>query len=388
MVPDLACVAMLGVLVGSRLRNPDQVDLIAIAIGVWILITGLVNATVTHTMDFSHFVGYTVRLASYWFALPLLRRLPSKQWTCVLVAGVIIAVFVSVLHTYIEATTNVPLLLNLYYAWHSADGSVDPQMQYLVATRPNEFIRAWPDGITLVTSVYVACLAVLASGKKIGPTYAWIALAAICGTAALITLTRSLGIVMLIAMPILAIIRYRSPVGSARIFALLMTLALGFGTVAVLSEHDLTAEYLDRFGQLDEELDPLSSPRLLDTAQGTREVLESPIFGTGLIDPRDFRSDVGKDTHGLVSLGLLGGVPLVILTLIATYYSLTIGLRSSTWHATAGVFIVLQVVLLMAINTFPGFVWIRSMVPAVIGMAMCAPIGSSAGVRTRGRNSL
>jgi O-antigen ligase len=233
--------------------------------------------------------------------------------------------------------------------------------------------------MTLITSVYAACLAVLASGKKIKHTFGWIVLAAICGIAALVTLTRSLGIVMLIVIPIFGMIRYRSAIGSIRVFAIPIMLVLAFGTVAALSEFDLMNQYLERFGRLSEELDPLSSPRLLDTAQGMREVGESPVFGTGHTDPQDFKSDVGKDTHGLVSLGLVGGIPLVILTLVAIYHSVRMGLRSPAWQRTAGLFIVVQVVVLMAINTFPGFVWIRSLVPAVIGMAMATSFGETAG---------
>jgi hypothetical protein len=101
------------------------------------------------------------------------------------------------------------------------------------------------------------------------------------------------------------------------------------------------------------------------------------------MDPQDIRSDVGKDTHGLVSLGLVGGVPLVILTLVAIYHSVRMGLRSPAWQRTAGLFIVVQVVVLMAINTFPGFVWIRSLVPTVIGMAMATSFGETAGYPNR-----
>jgi len=380
-VPDVASVAMLSVLIGSRLKRFDRLDLTALAVGAWILIAGLIDAWANETMDFHSFVNYQARLAPYWFAIPLLRRLPSKQLRYVLITGVVSAVVVSIVHIYVVLTRSVPLLLSLYYVWYRPDGSFDPQLHYLVASSPTAFIRAVPDGMPLITSVYVAFLAVLASGKKIKHAYAWVAVTGILGIAALVTLMRSLAIVLLIVMPILGMIRYRSARGSIRAFALPIILVLAFGAVAVLSERDLTSQYLERFERFSEELDPLSSPRLLDTAQGIREVMESPVFGTGLTDPRDYRSEFGKDTNGLISLGLVGGVPLMILTLLATYYSLRIGLRRLTWQATAGMFIVVHVVVLMVINTFPGFVWIRSIVPTVIGMAMAASISEGSPIR-------
>jgi hypothetical protein len=285
------------------------------------------------------------------------------------------AVVVAVIHIYVVLTKNEALLLKLYYAWWQPGSLGNAQMKYFLATQPTAFVRAVPDGMPLITSVYVACLAGLAAGKK--HTWGWSALATICASAALVTLERSLAIILLIVMPIVGMVRYRFTWTSARLFLGPLTAAAAFVGIAAMSQYDLTSQFLQRFNQLSTEVATSDNPRLLDTLQSVREVEESPVFGTGFTEPRTFDTEAGADAHGLIMLGLLGGVPLMILTLLAAYYSVSMGFRGNAWQRTAGAFVVVHVVALMAINTAPGFVWIRSLLPTVIGMAVATSLSQA-----------
>jgi hypothetical protein len=226
--------------------------------------------------------------------------------------------------------------------------------------------------MALITSVYVACLTGVAADRK--RTWLWGTLATICACAALVTLERSLAMILLIVMPAMGMIRYRFTRTSLRLFLGPLVAAAAFVGIAAVSDYDLTSQFLQRFNQLSADVATPDNPRLLDTLQSVRDVEESPVFGTGRTEPRTFDTEAGADAHGLIMLGLVGGVPLMILTLLAVYYSVSMGLQSNTWHRTAGAFVVLQVVALMAINTAPGFVWIRSLLPTIIGMAVATSL--------------
>ncbi len=374
--PDLATLGMFAVWVLAQPRRLDGLDLAAVGAGVWILVAGLANVFVTESIDLQHFLRYTARLAPYWFALPLMRRLPARHWKWVLAGGGIIGGAVALLHTYIVLTRNVPLMLTLYYQW-SARGFEGLQNMQAALAGPSGFVAgAVPDGIGLVVSVYAACLGAMAA-RKTGFPLMLVVAAGLCGVAAMVTLERSLGMLLLGVLPVMAMWRTRPAGRALRLGAAPLVLTLLFAGVAALVRPDLPRLYIDRFESLFDELDPGNdrNSRRQDTLQGSREIMETPLIGTGLPNPRDAVRGAGGDAHGLVLIGLIGGLPLVFLVLKAVYDCTRLALSRATPLTTAGLFVLAGTMFLMMINTAPGFVWNRTLVPTVVGMAMASSLG-------------
>jgi hypothetical protein len=367
-LPDL-CVVVLCALAIS-VNGLDSVDVLSITIALWTLIAGAANLSSGGVLTPALFLRTTVRLVPYWVALPVLRRLPPRDLRKLVTGAVVIAIGVTLLHLYIVLTKNQELLVKLYYAWSVPGTHANDEIRQKLQTHSSDITRAIPDGMTLITSVCAGCMAALACAPHLWRQRHVIGVLLICGLGALITLTRSVAIVLLIGVPLIAALTVRRPSTCIKVIVAPLALLSALALVDQFAELKILEPFAARVANFANDYAGGRGERIVDTNEGLQELSENVLCGLGVIDPLYKHTVYGSDAHGLVRLALLGGVPLVVLVILVSISALR-----WRWHGKhplriVGLFVVLHEWLLIALGATGGFVWIRCLVPMILGFAL------------------
>jgi len=287
------------------------------------VLVGLVSGGGTEQLRFG--LRFLLSGVLPWFSLYVLASLSAADGHKVFKSAYYLALATAVIHLGLQLTDYRPLMRAAYW-WVPENGEQDFSWMQLWLDR-QEFVRGLPQGLTLILFFALLMVATYifadARGSK---RIRSIVIAAILFTALFITLTRSLMAVFGAGMMILislAVLTGRWRMGSLlRAGGILML----FAGAAVVYDTirpgflDVWSTRIDRLSGSDSEIfSEENAARGKDNLAALAAIRDRPIFGWGTPRyPREYslRNGPPTDTHPMLGLGVVGGIPAMVLMVL------------------------------------------------------------------------
>ena len=308
----------------------------------------------------------------YVLVLAIMTLSPAERRTLANLS-ICIAVAIALTHLYVKWTKNVDFIARYYYLseeihgkWSIAQNIGSAQGKYFIP-RGSAFV--------MIATAFLATRLLLKSYRNIlGLCFLALSLA-ITLVCSITFAQRSFILIMPLIGLLYIFISFKKQGARAAIFAMIVLFCVGLGTMnIVISKTDFADVLVRRTSQALKagSLDPSGARKVANT-DALRYVAASPVWGIGSIGTggQEYnRSSISQNAHALLRVGLMGGVPAMILivvwlaSLFLRFFKLLKGAIDSGKALGLSAFgAVLCGTLMMMLNTVPILIYSFNVIP-------------------------
>ncbi|MBP7936785.1 MAG: hypothetical protein KA354_19255 [Phycisphaerae bacterium] len=317
---DIAFAGLALLLVRSLKDGPRWlrfVDVVSILLGFWILVAGAYLVG-TQALPTELFLRRHLRLSLIWLCFPVIRVLDARIKLHLGVAALFLGFVVACIHDYIVLNHRADLMENWYYLFLGLEGH--PDRDALKAVLYADLLANWPSGGSLVSALAVVCVVQILQARCVASRLVASCILIAPALACVLALSRGRVLAIFVVSP-LALLFLRGTQILPR--AASLWIVLGGLAVCVFSAPSLDSPAVReiqrkflRWFEEDPRQDTSVQIRFEDSLQASREIAASPFVGTGQMTLHEVTTFLGADIHGVLTLGLVAGLPAVLLLAI------------------------------------------------------------------------
>ena len=296
------------------------------------VLIGLTNWAGTENFRFG--IRFLLSGVLPWTSLYVLSKLSTDQGRRIFRNAYYLTLLTACTHIALQVFDNRALMKAAYY-WVQQNS--DQQLWWLQGYLDEEtFVRGLPQGILLILFFTLLKLGQYGFSRRPGRIQDLLA-TALLFSAMFITITRSYVIILalgILAMFALSVLGHRFNAGGTLRIAVVIASFIG----AALAYNAVRPQFLDFwservnafYGEDYKIFSEENRARGLDNIASARAIADHPIFGLGTPSyPSEYsmRSGGATDTHPMLSVGLVGGVPAMLLIFIMQIWLILPSLR-------------------------------------------------------------
>lgn len=229
---------------------------------------------------------------------------------------VLIGVFVAIIHLYILRTKNADFISNYYFI---PDDIINPlaKIKENLSTGKGTFFIPRASALIMITTAYLSARLILKDYKNKLSIIILILSISVCLLSSITFAQRS----FVIVLPLIIMLYMGISFKKRGLIATTIAMFILFGTgYAVINTAASKTNYTHLMEKRIESavkvgsLDPARA-RLTANLNALNYVVESPVWGVGstLTGGMGFKRSTNQDAHGFIRIGLMGGIPAILL---------------------------------------------------------------------------
>ena len=317
-----------------------------------------------------------VFLTAIYYILPLtVMCLKPAERTRLANYTVLIAVVAAIIHLYVLKTKNANFIANHYYILGQPSNLL-ATIQETLRTGIGTYFVPRASALIMITTGFLSARLILRNYKNVLGLSLLICSLGVCLISSITFAQRSFIIVMpfLVLLYISISLKNRGMIATA--FAMFIVLGSGYLVInTAASKTDFTHLMENRIKAASKSgsLDPAKA-RLAANIDALNYVIESPVWGVGSIvtGEKGLFGSKSQDAHSLVRMGLMGGIPAILLmmtwlaSLFIRFCRLSLGYETSKAMCLSAFGAVLCGTLMMMVNTVPILIYSMNVIPFAI----------------------